>query len=48
VEDISAFKVEDQHAIESLMPDLPEALAKEFGHDGLHEYGVDYTGTIEV
>ena len=48
--DIIGGKDEDQDAIEAVMPNLPEALAKEFGHDGLGEYGPnhDYKGPIEV
>jgi hypothetical protein len=40
---------EDPQGIAACMPDLPVALAKEFGHDGLGEYAPEtYTGPIEV
>jgi hypothetical protein len=40
---------EDPEGIRLCMPDLPEALAKEFGHDGLGEFAPDiYKGPIEV
>mmetsp|Transcript_66619 Transcript_66619/g.108099 ORF Transcript_66619/g.108099 Transcript_66619/m.108099 type:complete len:499 (+) Transcript_66619:91-1587(+) len=40
-------KVEDKTAIENLMPDLPEDLAKDFGHDGRGEFDpAIYTGTL--
>lgn len=34
-------KIEDMSAIEDCRPELPEALAKEFGHDGKGDYAPD-------
>ena len=39
---------EDKDRIAELMPDLPEALAVEFGHDGLHGFDDQYTGDAKL